>query len=254
MRTNRLRELIEADDRPLWGAFPTSPTPRLVEMLGHLGFDWVMLDAEHDALSLEQAYSLVLAADAHGMASVIRAPVNRPEVVLGYAETGVDSIIAPHVTTAAGARDLVASLAYPPAGTRGLAAGSRAANFGITQPGPEYFANTAAHTLPAALLEDVEAYDNLDEILAVEGLDILCLGAGDLSGSMGLPGQGSHPDVQARVTDAARRIQEAGKIASAGAGDAASARAAAQMGARLIQVSLNNLMFGGVRDFFAAVR
>ncbi|WP_033295488.1 HpcH/HpaI aldolase family protein [Amycolatopsis jejuensis] len=253
MRTNRLRALL-AEDRPLFGAFMNFATPRQVEFVGHLGFDWVLLDAEHDGLTVDQAYQLVSAADAVGLGTVVRASANRPEVLLGFAETGANCIIAPHVTDRQAAEDLVAALAYPPVGRRGLGAGSRAANYGLTQTPAEYFAATDTHTMPAALLEDVSAYDDLDEILAVPGLEVCCLGAGDLSGSLGVPGQFDHPEVVRRVTDAAARISAAGKVISTSVGDGAAARASAAMGARLIAVSNTGLLGKAGREFLAQAR
>lgn len=252
MRENRLRALL-AQDRPLFGVLMNFPTPQEVEFLGHLGFDWVLLDAEHDGLSPREAYPLVMAADHVGMASVVRVASVTSDSVLPFAETGVSGIIAPHVRTAQEARNLVATLAYPPLGNRG-AGSARAANYGLTQQPTEYFADTGNHTVPIALLEDKIAYEQLDELVAVDGLDIFCLGTGDLAGSLGIPGRSSDPQVQALATAAAERILAAGKVVGSGVANGAGARASAASGARFIQVSNTGLLAAAGREFLTAAR
>src|SRR5690554_8108888 len=94
MRVNRLREMLAQDDRPLFGMFRNFATQRQVEMVGDLGFDWVLLDAEHDGLTVEQAYSLVIAAANVGMGTVVRVPANTADSLLAYAETGSNCDVA----------------------------------------------------------------------------------------------------------------------------------------------------------------
>lgn len=253
MRVNLLREMLNKDDRPLFGMFMNFATQRQVEMVGHLGFDWVLLDGEHDGLTVDQAYSLVIAAENVGMGTVVRVPANTPDALLAYAETGANCIIAPHVASAASAAAMVSSLTYPPAGTRGLGAGSRAANYGLTQTPKEYFA-ASSHAMPAALLEDVSAYDDLDEILAVPGLEVCCLGTGDLSGSLGIPGEYNHPSVVDRAEDATKRILAAGKVISSSVSDGTGARKAAEAGHRLIACSNSGLLAGASRAFLSQAR
>lgn len=253
MRTNRLRALL-AENRPLFGAFLGFPSQRLVEFCGLVGFDWVLIDGEHEGIGVETCYQLVTAADAVGLASVVRAPVNRPDVLLGYADAGVDSIIAPHVATARQASDLVAALRFPPLGNRGMAGSSRAANYGLTQPATEYFAAAAEHPMPAALLEDAEAYADLDAIAGTDGLDLFCLGTGDLAASLGLPGQSGHPKVQELVRDAAARLTGAGKVVNASVGDAEGVAGALALGARMIAVSNVALLARAAREFLDTAR
>lgn len=253
MRVNRLKELLKADDSPLFGAFLNFPTSREVEFIGHLGFDWVLLDAEHDGLSVERAYELIIAADNVGLGTVIRIPANTPDQILAFAETGANSLIVPHIMSADAARHLVDAITFPPKGRRGLGAGSRAANYGLTQTGKEYFA-AESHAMPAALLEDVEAYDDIDEILAIDGLDILCLGTGDLSGSLGIPGESAHPSVVERARAATEKILAAGKHISSAAGDGESARKLAEQGHRLIQCTNTGLLGRAAREYLSEAR
>jgi 2-keto-3-deoxy-L-rhamnonate aldolase RhmA len=252
-RTNLLREKL-AGGGPLFGVFLSFPSPRLVEFSGLVGFDFVLIDGEHEGIGAETCYQLATAADAVGMASIVRAPINRPDVLLGYADSGVNGIIAPHVDSRAAAEALVSALAFPPIGTRGAAASSRAANYGLTQTPGEYFADTGNHPIPLALLEDVAAFDAFDEIVSVPGLDHFCLGSGDLAASLGHPGQMSHPEVVARVAPAMKKLVAAGKTVSVSAGSGADARTAAANGARLIVVSNASLLGGAARSFLSEAK
>ncbi len=253
MRVNTLREKLSAGG-PLFGVFLSFPSQRLVEFCGLVGFDFVLIDGEHEGIGVETCYQLATAADAVGMASIVRAPNNRPDVLLGFADSGVHGIIAPHIDSREAAETLVSALAFPPKGSRGAAASSRAANYGLTQTPSEYFADTGNHPIPLALLEDVAAFDAFDEIVSVPGLDHFCLGAGDLAASLGIPGQSSHPDVVSRVAPALRALVDSGKTVSVSAATGDDARKAADDGARLIVVSNASLLAGAARGFLAKAR
>lgn len=253
LRTNRLRELL-GENHPLFGAMLGFPSPRLVEFCGLVGFDWVLLDGEHEGVGVETCSQLVTAADAVGIATVVRVPVNRPDVLLGYADTGANAIIAPHITSAQQAAELVAGLRFPPLGSRGAAASSRAANYGLTQTAEQYFAAVEAHPIPAALIEDASAYADLDAIADTEGLEIYCLGAGDLAGSLGFPGQSAHPKVQELVAGAARKLTALGRVVNMSVADATGTRRALELGATMIVVSNISLLTRAAREFLDAAR
>jgi 4-hydroxy-2-oxoheptanedioate aldolase len=252
MRENRLKSLI-AGGGPLIGAFIDLPEPRLVEICGLLGFSWVLLDAEHGGLSVETCYGLVRAADAVGVASVIRVPACEPEIILGYAETGAHGVIAPHVDSREKAEALVSAVAFPPHGSRGLAGGSRAADYGLTQSSQEYFAATDHHTVPIALLEDRMAYESLEDLAGVRGLDVFCLGAGDLAASLGFPGQPRHADVVNYVSEAARTLSGLGKVVGTSVADAPSAVDAIELGMRFLVIQPMLFLVAGARAFLASI-
>jgi 2-keto-3-deoxy-L-rhamnonate aldolase RhmA len=195
--------------------------PALVEFCGLLGFDLVRFDGEHQPVGVETCYDLVRAADAVGVASLVRVPANRPELLLSYAESGVDVIEVPHVRTVADAEAIVGGLRMPPAGSRGVNAYSRAANYGLTQEAGDYYAAAHRHTMPLALLEDAEAFENIDEIAAVDGLELYDFGPSDLSASLGVPGEFEDPRVQEYLRRAVQAIKRHDKtlVASAGTPD-----------------------------------
>lgn len=253
MRRNRFAELL-AGDEILLGAHLPFPSPDLVEFCGHLGFDWVWIDAEHGVIGPETSLALVRAADGAGLASLVRVPATTASVVLAYLESGADVILAPHVMSAETASELVASVRYWPGGNRGAGSGSRAANWGLTQSAAEYFAATDRHALPMAMLEDVSAFDNLDELCGVPGLDLFFLGAGDLAMSMGLPGQVNHPDVVKRLATAAASLRSAGKQFGAIALSQTSVESMVGMGCRMLAVPIGALIGSTVRDYVVKSR
>jgi 2-keto-3-deoxy-L-rhamnonate aldolase RhmA len=250
---NLLRERA-AGGEVLVGVVPPFATPETVEFLGLLGFDWILLDGEHGPLGFETCYSLVRAADAVGLATVVRAPANEPWLVLGYAESGADAVLVPHVTTAAEGKRLVDSIRYAPHGSRGAMSGSRAANYGLTQSSADYFGAHESHASPMAMIEDLAALTNLQEIAATPGLDSFLIGPGDLAMSMGKPGAFDDPDVRSEVHRAARVLSSAGKLVGTVVGDPGSAKDAIDAGVRLIAVGAGGIMARSLRTVISEIR
>jgi len=252
MRKNRLRELI-AGNELLLGVMIDFPSPRFVEFVGWMGFNWVLIDGEHDGVSAATCADLVMACDAVGIASVVRVPVNQPELILAYADTGVSGVIAPHVRSVEDAKRLVSALRYPPHGTRGAASGSRAANYGFTQTARTYF-QTVEHTVAMTLLEDPEGYDDVERIAAVPGIEVLCLGTGDLSVALGVPGEKTHPRVLDCIEKARAAAGRHGNVLNAAVGDRASLEWAKGIGSRMLLTSGAGIASAGGRAFLETAR
>ncbi len=253
MLENRLKRKVAAGG-VAYGVNLAWPCPDLIEFFGHLGFEWVFIDAEHGIIGRESCADLVRACHVTGMTPVVRVPENNVGTILGYLETGALGIIVPHINTAADARAAVDAVKYAPIGRRGAGSTTRAANYGLTQTPSEYFHQANEAVLVSALVEEIEGVNNLAEILAVEGVDIVGIGPGDLSMSMGLPGQPNHPAVRKLKEEGEAKILASGKPLNYVVGDAAGARAAAARGARIIFVGLTNLLGSAGRDFLNAVR
>ena len=184
MNTNTMKAKLKAG-QPVFGVQVDADWPELVEVLGHVGFDWVFLDAEHGPLSEATIVQMVRAAETAGITPVVRVPRNEPETILRYLETGVAGIVVPQVNSGEEARRIVQAVKYPPVGARGIGA-SRASGYGFKFGGGEEFRRRAnAETIIIALLENVRGVENLDDILAVDGIDVVFVGPADLSASMG---------------------------------------------------------------------
>ncbi|GAA3924598.1 aldolase/citrate lyase family protein [Actinomadura viridis] len=173
------------------------PGAALVELAGHVGFDLVVLDTEHGPAGGELLENHVRAADSAGVPVVVRVSSNRPEQILHALDAGAAGVIVPHVDTADQAAAAVRAAHYPPHGSRGFALSTRAGRHGAAR--TDRHIRDAERTLVIAQIEDVAAIPHVAEIAATPRLDAVWVGPGDLSLSVGRPGDLDHPDVTAAI-------------------------------------------------------
>jgi len=178
--------------------------PSVVEILAGERFDWLAVDMEHTSTSVRMFHELSLAVKGTGVDLLVRLPGHDPQVTKLALDCGADGIIVPSVNTAEQARAAVAMAKFPPRGSRGASL-CRASDFGRNF--ADYYRDHNKKVLVVCMLEHIDAVENVEEILAVPGIDATFIGPYDLSASMGLPGQTDHPDVLA----AQRTLLEAGK-------------------------------------------
>ena len=209
--------------QPAFGVSVMFPSPQVVDIVGRLGFDWVLLDCEHGSISLESVELMVMAAETAGITPIARPPVNSFEAIGQLMDRGVMGVQVPHVNTAADARRAVNAVKYHPLGDRGLAAGVRAASYGYGISMSEYADQSNRETLVCVQLEEGEAVRNVDEIVQVEGVDVFFVGPSDLSQSLGYPGQPDAPVVRDAMDGVFATIAAAGRV-SGSAGNAAATR------------------------------
>ena len=212
MRENTLKRRLYAG-KAAFGVMCTFPSPPVVEMLGHLGFDWILLDNEHGSITVDTAEACIAAAELAGMAPIVRPVSNRPEIIAPFLDRGAWGVQVPHVNTAAEARAAVDAVKYGPAGHRGIFSGGRPANYGFAGSTADYAREANAQTLVCLMLEEVEAIESLPELVKVSGVDVYFIGSGDLSQSMGYTGQQAHPEVQKMMERGVAAITGAGRIA-----------------------------------------
>jgi hypothetical protein len=161
---NRMKAKLLAG-QPAFGVSVMVPSPQVVEMVGKLGFDWVLIDCEHGGISAESVELMAMAAETGGATPIARPWTNSAEAILQVMDRGVLGVQVPHVNTAADARRAVEAVKFHPQGTRGLAAGTRPANYGFGLAMSEYVARANRETLVCVQLEEEEALRNLDQIL-----------------------------------------------------------------------------------------
>ena len=212
MRTNTLKQKLR-DGKPAFGVMLTFPSPPVVEMLGYMGFDWILLDNEHGSITVDTAEDVIRAAELTGIAPIVRPVVNRPEAIAPFLDRGAWGVQVPHVNTREEAEAAVKACKYFPDGERGSFSRGRPADYGMGGTTQEYFAKANANTLVCLMLEEVVAISNIAEIVKVKGVDVLFIGSGDLSQSMGYPGQQAHPEVQKVMEKGVKVIREAGVAA-----------------------------------------
>jgi 4-hydroxy-2-oxoheptanedioate aldolase len=204
VKTNRVKQLLK-EGRPALGTFCYFPTTWVVEMVGLLGMDFVIIDLEHSARDMQLVEAMVVAAELNNVTSIIRVPSADEKLILQVLETGAQGIIVPLVDSAETAARAVAAAKYAPEGRRGVCRSTRAAQFSLSAPRfAEFARNANEQMLVIAMIEDRQGVDNVEEIVRT-GIDGVVLGPADLSGSLGVMGDLEHPLVRqaiGRVTEA----------------------------------------------------
>ena len=193
MRGRSLRERI-MNGEVIVGTWVLSTNPAFAEIPGLLGFDFVYFDREHTSNSWETIEKLILASLSVDTPSIIRIEDNDPVNIRKTFELGAQGVLVPHVCTREDAESIVKAAKFPPLGIRGTADTVRSAGYHVDDM-KKYLSESNKNTLVCALIEDKEAMENIEEIASVEGLDVLCFGAGDYSTSVGRPGEGIRANV-----------------------------------------------------------
>ncbi|MBP1883772.1 HpcH/HpaI aldolase family protein [Sinorhizobium mexicanum] len=151
------------------------------------GFDWLFLDLEHNSMSIETASEMSIAALNSGIASLVRVPEFQYSMATRALDGGAQGIIMPHVDNAAQAREVVRQLRYPPVGRRSISSVQVHVDFRPLPVG-ELTRELDKNFLVAIMIETMEGVENCEEIAAVEGIDVIMIGANDLCLDLGIPG------------------------------------------------------------------
>ena len=252
MRTNTLKLKLR-EGKAVFGAMITFPSPPIVEMLGYMGFDWVLIDNEHGSITVDTAEDMIRAGELTGVAPIVRPVANRPEVIAPFLDRGAWGVQVPHVNTRAEAEAAVAACKYVPEGQRGIFSRGRPAEYGMGGTTPDYVKAANAQTLVCLMLEEVEAIRNIDEIVKVKGVDVLFIGSGDLSQSMVYPGQQTHPEVQVLMEDGVESIRQAGIVAGVSCPDALVPKFLG-LGVRYFHGNVGNLLQTAGEAYLKAMR
>lgn len=187
-------------DNPLKGILISVPSCEMVEMISNAGFDWIFLDMEHSPMSHETLLHLLRCVSPNCL-SAVRVPEATSTDVARVLDAGAEAVIFPRVSTEAEARHAVSLCKYPPEGLRGVGMG-RGARYG--KDFNQYLDEANDSVACIVQIEDATAVQNAAAIAAVPGVDALFIGPYDLSMSMGLPGEVTHPDVQQAIASVAR--------------------------------------------------
>lgn len=199
-----------AEGRQQIGLWVTIPDPGHVEAMATCGFDWLLLDTEHVAVSIDRVGDLLRAAAPYPGACVVRPGSNDAVEIKRLLDLGAQSLLIPMVNSAEEARRAVAATRYAPEGMRGYAGMSRASRYGLVE---GYAAQAAREICLLVQIESVTALAAIEEIAAVEGVDGLFIGPADLAATMGHVNDTAHPEVQAAALEAIARIRACGKPA-----------------------------------------
>ena len=252
MRENRLKQKLESG-MAVFGVMITFPSPPVVEMLGYLGFDWVLIDNEHGSITVDNSEDIIRAADLTGIAPIVRPVANKPEIIAPFLDRGAWGVQVPHVNTSQEARSAVDSVKYYPEGHRGIFSRSRPAEYGFAGSTADYVKKANANTLVCLMLEEVEAIDNLEELVKVKGVDVFFIGSGDLSQSMGYPGEQTHPEVQRLMEKGVKTIRGAGRVAGVSCPDSLVPKFL-DMGVQYFHSNVNSLLQSASASYLKTMR
>ena len=190
-----------------FGTWITLADPAVCAILANVGFEWVIIDGEHCPFNPETLRNMLMVLRERGVVSIVRVRVNDESLVKQVLDWGAEGIMFPFIHTADDARRAVAACRYPPAGVRGFNPRDASNYFADI----DHYLATANDRIVALLqVEHVDAVNNLDEILAVPGVDALLIGPADLSFSLGMPRQFRHPTVQTAIHTTIRKAKTAG--------------------------------------------
>ena len=190
------------------GTFAAIPHPVAIEVTAAAGLDFLCIDAEHSQIDRELIENLVRAADAHQVPALVRVPSHAPEWIASVLDSGAAGVLVPRVSTAAQARAAVMATRYPPIGERGVGPG-RASAYGYRI--PDYLKAANESLVLAIQIETAEGLANVQEIVAVEGVDVIFIGPGDLSVSIDAMGPAGAEKLNAAIAAIAEAARSAGK-------------------------------------------
>lgn len=189
---NPVREKLKAGGRTA-GAFLQIPHSMPAEIFADAGFDWLIVDLEHGAGDLGNLFTQLQAIAGTGTVPFVRPPWNDDVAIKRILDIGAQGVLIPYVNTGAEAASAVAACRYPPVGVRGVAGSTRAARYGANI--KNYLEAANREIVVIVAVETREAIDNLDDILAVAGLDGVFIGPMDLATNLGHLGNPGHPEV-----------------------------------------------------------
>src|SRR5689334_6702765 len=191
---NSARERLEAGEVSLGFGVRTARSVEIAKAMKTAGFDWLFLDLEHSAMSIETAAQLAIAGLDAGIAPIVRVPKGEYSLATRLLDAGALGIVVPHIDTAAEARQIADALRYPPLGHRGVFSSMPHFDYRGVKVGEMTAALNAANLI-VVMLETPAAIDNAEAIAATDGIDVLLVGTNDLCIELGIPGELGHPKV-----------------------------------------------------------
>ncbi len=178
------------------GSWITIGNSSIVDVMASAGFDWLVVDIEHTSIDLSTVHNLIATIQSNNMKALVRVSKNEEVIIKRVLDMGADGIIVPMVTSKKEALEAIDYAKYPPIGKRGVGL-FRAQKYGLGFEDYKKWVNDELVVI--AQIEHIDAVENIDEILEVDGIDGTIIGPYDLSGSMGTPGDYYRDEVQSAI-------------------------------------------------------
>ncbi len=228
-------------DEVLLGTWSIIANATIVEIMCMAGLDFVILDLEHGVYDFGTLENAIRSAQGAGAAALVRVPDLTPATFQRVLDLGAQGVVVPQVRSAEDAADAVRCARWYPDGGRGYNPFTRASKYAAP---PTVSGSDLISGLPAVavIIENIEAYEDLGEICATPGLDVIYLGIYDMSLALGCDGDTQHPKVRAFVETAAAQVRSAGKTLGMMVRDDVSAEFALKLGASMLVWSVDSHM------------
>lgn len=240
---NPLKQRL-GENRAIMGYLVSMANVQLVQVLARSGVDWLMIDMEHAPIGIESVAAMIAATGGTPATPIVRVPGPLSDAVKPVLDCGAYGVVFPQVSTREEAEATVRAVRYSPRGGRGYGPTYAGLRWGV--PSLEYLRIANDSILNVVLIESLAAVDALDDILSVDGLDIVAVARGDLSQNLGVAGQYDHPRLAEVVARAEAKIMARKGVALGGiAFDAVEARAMVGRGYRFIVLGSDAGLIGG---------
>ena len=237
MKKNNLKEVLK-EGKNVFGPFMKFTDPAAVEIMGFAGFDFVIIDAEHGPISMQNAQNMIRAAEIANITPVIRVANNDEALILRALDIGAQGIEIPQINSKLQAIKAVRSVKYAPQGERGVCRYVRAANYSSINKF-KYFKSANKETMIIAHIEGVEGINNLGEILSVPDIDVIFVGPYDLSQSLGIPGEVNNPLVTEKMKEVVLKCRENKVAVGTFADDVETAKSWVSLGVQYMAFSVD---------------
>ncbi len=242
-QTNQVKDKLAAGE-PVLGIWSLVNSPMISELVGAAGLDFQILDMEHGVFDLPALDASVRASEAAGCSPLVRVPGLHPTTIQNVLDLGAHGLVVPQVQGYATVLDAVRAARFAPAGTRGFNPFTRAGRYagGPLEGLPKLRDGFA---LTSIIVENPSAYEELDRILGIEGLDVVYLGSYDMSVHLGCMGQMDDPRITAFLGSAIPRIRRAGKAAGVMVRSQEETERMLELGANFIICGVDTALFSG---------
>lgn len=232
---NHFKKAIAAGRQQI-GLWVSLASPYSTEIVAGSGFDWLLLDAEHSPNDPTTILPQLQAAAPYPVSTIVRPAWNDKVLIKRYLDVGAQSLLIPYVQDEQEALAAVEAVRFPTRGVRGVAGLTRATGFGRV---PDYSRRAEEELCLLVQIETRQGLDNLEKIARTDGIDGVFIGPADLAAGLGHLGEQGHPEVQAAIQDAIKRIRACGKPAGILTPDEATARRYIEWGTIFTAVGLD---------------
>tara|TARA_B100001540_G_scaffold18508_1_gene15467 strand:+ start:1577 stop:2335 length:759 start_codon:yes stop_codon:yes gene_type:complete len=252
MNKNIMKEQLRSGKNVV-GLFQNVINPNITEIMGLLGFDFVIVDGEHTTFNPNLAEEHFRAAELRNISSVTRIGQNDQQVIQKFLDAGSQGVLMPLINNKSDALEVVDSVKYPPIGKRGLASG-RGSSYGIPQSVKEHVDHSNKETLVAIQIETTEAMENVEEISSIEEVDVLFFGPSDISSSFGIHGQINDPKVRDTISSLSKIAIGNGKSCGTIARDANDFKFYKEAGFQWFCSGVTNMMQTGMKEYLSELK